>query len=222
MKPGTFAEGSGNSREIPGVFRGREAVNEILRTKNPGIIRQSAPRIGAAVVVDQLSSGRNSVLEIVTPKRKLFRVFDKIKQMRMRSRELMSAVHSECVIPDHPAPRGETDILREDLHFGGVFIADCEPESSRRLENSEDLFDPLPSPAEILVSTLLVVINVVLVPDIERRVRECEINASRWKLGQRLDAVPLDDRVEDIRLDSALHDRPLLVRPAQDGLKQLA
>src|ERR1700722_10549021 len=103
--------------------------------------------------------------------------------MRMRTRELVSTVHSERVIPDHPTPRGETNILREDLHLGGVLVTDCEPECSRRLENSEDLADPLPSPSEILVSTLLVVINVVFIPNIERGIRECEIHASRRKLG---------------------------------------
>ena len=131
MKPFTLDKRSGDSREVPGVFGRREAIGEILRAKNPGIIRQSTPRIGASVVVDQLASGRNSVLEIAVAKRKLFGVLDKIKHMRVRSRELVSTVHSECVIPDHPASRGETDLLRENLHFGGVFITDCEPERSR-------------------------------------------------------------------------------------------
>jgi hypothetical protein len=102
----------------------------------------------------------------------------------MRSRELACTVYAEGVIPDHPGPRRETDTLGEELHFGGVFIPDCKPESSRRLENPEDLLDPLPSPSEILVSILLVLINVVTVPYIERGVRECEINASPRKLGE--------------------------------------
>ena len=46
---------------------------------SPDLIRQSTARIGAAVVVNQLSSRRDSVFELATAKRKLFRVLYKVK-----------------------------------------------------------------------------------------------------------------------------------------------
>src|SRR5262249_46635979 len=135
----------------------------------------------------------------------------------VRSRELASTVHSERVIPDHPAPRREAKILAKHLDLGSVFIANRKPESPRRLENPADLLDPRLCPREILGSTFFVVINVVLVPNIERWICKCESDAFPGKLAQRSDAVPFDNRVEKMRRDAAPHDRPLLLRAAQDN-----
>jgi hypothetical protein len=115
--------------------------------------------------------------------------------MGVRAAELLLAVHTERVVPDYPAPAGEADFPGDELQFGGVFVADRQPESPRRLEDVKDPCDPLPRPVEIMLGLLRIVVDVVIVADVKRGVGEGEIDAARGDFFHPRDAVPFIDRV---------------------------
>ncbi len=73
----------------------------------------------------------------------------------MGAGELLFAVHPEGVIPDDPTAADQSAVLRDELEFGGIFVADSEPERAIGFENPDDFLDPLPGPVEVLVVSSL-------------------------------------------------------------------
>ena len=74
----------------------------------------------------------------------------------MRAREVRLAVDAERVVPDDPATAGESDFaLHAYFEFGGIFIADREPERTVVLQNTSNFTKPVISPAKIVVRLAL-------------------------------------------------------------------
>ena len=78
-------------------------------------------------------------------------IFDEMKQMSVRARELFLAVDSEGVIPDHPTAAVETNLLCFDFKFGCVLVADRQPERAIVFEYAMDLRHPLVRPLQVLI-----------------------------------------------------------------------
>ena len=58
-----------------------------------------------------------------------------------------------------------------------------------------DAADPLPTPVQVIFSRLLIVVDIVLIANIERRIGKHQINRTLLQLGQLLDTVALVDLV---------------------------
>ena len=113
VEAGALLEGAGDAGEVPDVLVGAEAVDDVLRADEPGIVREPAGRIRAGVAVDELA-GRGDA-DLVVVERAVLRVLDEVEEMRVRAAELIFAVHAEGVVPDDPAPASEADLLAEEL-----------------------------------------------------------------------------------------------------------
>ena len=117
--------------------------------------------------------------------------------MGVGAAELGAAVHPERVVPDDPTPTGEAEFAgREHLEFGRVLVADRQPERAVRAEHPLHAPDPPAGPREVVVGRAAVVVGVVVVADVERRVREREVDARVGQAREHLEAVTLMDGVE--------------------------
>jgi hypothetical protein len=86
------------------------------------------------------------------------------------------AVDAECVVPDDPVPHRQAQRVEPNLHLGGVLVADRHEERTRGTENAMHRRQPLLGPGEVVVAALVVVVDVVLVADVERRVGERQVH----------------------------------------------
>src|SRR5262249_50850999 len=86
------------------------------------------------------------------------------------------AIDAKRVVPDDPTANVEAELLRLDLQFGGIFVADREPERAIRLQDSMDGANPVTRPIEIMAVFLGVMIDVVVVANIERRISERQVD----------------------------------------------
>ncbi len=68
------------------------------------------------------------VVQIVAAKGETFRVFHKVKQVRVRAGELVRAVHAKRVIPNHPTAAVKASALSLQLELGGILVANRQPE----------------------------------------------------------------------------------------------
>jgi hypothetical protein len=66
--------------------------------------------------------------------------------------------------------------LHQDLQFGRILVADGQPERPVILQNPHHLADPLAAPVQVLVVVHVVAVHVILVADVERRIRESQID----------------------------------------------
>ena len=78
-----------------------------------------------------------------------------------------------------------------DLEFGGILVADGQPERAARFQDRDGLFDPLCAPIKIFSIFLAVVVLVVLVADVERGIGKDQIDRAGSDLLHQLDAVAL-------------------------------
>ena len=205
MPTGAFFECAADSREVPDVFVGGEIFGDVLRTEYPGVIRQAAFGMGAGVGVNELPSRWDA--DGIDIKREIARIFNEVKKMRVATGEFLFAMNAECVIPDHPAAATETKLLGDYFQFGGIFVADGEPESAVGAERAMDAGHPLARPIQIMVVRLTVVVNVVFVADVERRIGERQMHAAGLQLRQQLDAIALMNPIGFQRHDGDLRAR---------------
>ena len=126
--------------------------------------------------------------------------------MRMRAAELRFAIHAERVVPDHPTANVEADLLRLDLQFGRVFIADGQPERAVWLQSPMHGLNPVARPGQIMVVLLGVMINVVLVANIEGRIGEDQINRAGGQRVHLRDAITVMNPAEEIAKRRASHE----------------
>src|SRR3990172_4160700 len=99
-----------------------------------------------------------------------------MKQMRVRSAEGTNTIDAKRVVPDHPTTTGETALLLcQEFQFGSVLVANSQPKCTRRLQDFGNTPHPLSGPVEILLPGSLVVVHIVVVTDVERRIRKHKI-----------------------------------------------
>ena len=112
------------------MIRGESIVN-ILRAKDPGVVRKPTGRVGPAIGVDQLPGGRDT--DFILVKSVTLGILDEMEEVRVRAIELLRAIDAERVVPDHPAATSQLEVvLGEQLDLRGLFIADSDPESDGR------------------------------------------------------------------------------------------
>jgi hypothetical protein len=124
------------------------------------------------------------------------RVLHEVEQVGMRASELVFAMHSECVVPDDPAAALKADFLSRHFQFRRVFVSNGQPECSRGNEQAMELLHPLSTPLNVLILLQPIIVLVIIVPDIERRVGEGQVNALIRKSRQSFEAVAVVDAVE--------------------------
>jgi hypothetical protein len=70
-------------------------------------------------------------------------------------------------------------MFRCNLELGREFVADREPKSAARFQDSMDFRDPASAPSDVLIGILTIVVRVVFIANIERRIRKHEIDRRR-------------------------------------------
>ena len=93
-------------------------------------------------------------------------------------------------------------LLEHHLQFGGVLVADGQPERAVGLEHADDLGRPLAAPVEVVLALQPVVVDVVVVADVERRIGERQVDHAVAELLQPGDAVLVVEHVELFRQGS--------------------
>src|SRR5438552_1441409 len=112
--------------------------------------------------------------------------------MSVTATELLRAVHAKRVVPDYPTATSKAQFLLENqLQLSREFIADRQPECSRRFQNSFDAASPLPRPLEVLRRVIRIAVNVVFISYIERRVRKNQVDRAGIDSPKAFDAVTL-------------------------------
>ena len=199
---GAFLEGAADPRHVPGVALGGEAVLNVLRAENPGVVGKTAFGVGPGVEVDQLPRRGNADGLVVESK--TFGVLHEIKQVGMTAAELPGAVDPKRIVPDHPVSQRQPELaVEEDLHLGGILVADRQPERAVGLECTDDLATPRPGPVEVGLRFKTVVVDIVIIADVERGIGENQIDRSRRNPWEQLQAV---SRVQSIELQGPIAD----------------
>ena len=109
----------------------------------------------------------------------------------MGTTKTIYAIDPEGVVPDHPATAVEADFLGLDLQLGSVFVADGKPKRPIGFERSVDSSNPLSAPSQVVLFLFLVIVNIVLVADVERRVRKDKVDGSLIERLEKFDAIAL-------------------------------
>src|SRR5580692_9261144 len=110
-----------------------------------------------------------------------------MEEMRVAAAEFLGAIDSEGVIPHDPAAAMKTQVVLEcQLQLGRIVIANCQPKCAVRLQDTLDFPAPHPRPLDELLAGTTVFVNVVFIADVERRVREDEIDRFRLQLPKAL------------------------------------
>ena len=118
-----------------------------------------------------------------------------MKNMSVRAAEFEFTVHAEGVVPDHPASTVKANVLTDDFQFGGIVIADGQPERAGRFQGAIDFADPFSGPIEIFRRRFSVFVDVVFVANIERRISKREIDTTFVQLLHCRNAVQFMNRV---------------------------
>ena len=193
---GPLVESAAHTREVPGVFVGVEAIGKVLRSQDPGVVGQPSLGISPLVAVNQLPRRRHSKCGVVGVEGELVRVLGHVEQMGVGAAELVFAVDPESVVPDDPTAAGQSVLLlQHDLQLGRVLVSDGQPEGAVGLEHADDLGGPFTAPGQVSLAFQGVLIDVVVVPDVKRRVGERQIDRPVVDLFQPGDAVLVVDRV---------------------------
>jgi hypothetical protein len=110
VKSSSLFKRSIDTRKVPCVFIGIEAIHTILRSKDPSIVGESTLGIGARIGVDQLTCRGDSDLR--GDEGKVFGVFYEIEKMRVRAGEFVLTMYAKGVVPNDPIARMKADLLR--------------------------------------------------------------------------------------------------------------
>ena len=70
----------------------------------------------------------------------------------------------------------ESDLLGQQLQFGSILIANRQPKRAIVFQRSMSALDPVSAEVLIRLARLRVVVDIVFVPDVERRIRKHEID----------------------------------------------
>src|SRR5262249_12436287 len=110
--------------------------------------------------------------------------------MRVATTELLGAVNAERVIPDDPAATGKAEfLLKNELQFRGIFVADRQPERPCRLEDTMHRLAPCPRPVKVLLRVRTVIVDVVIISDVEGGISEDEVYRLQLQLVEAFDAI---------------------------------
>ena len=190
MKPRPLLERPAHPRKIPHVLLRLKCRRRILWPQNPRVVRQPPRRVRPRIGIHQLPRRRHP--DRIRIERERLRILDEMKNVRVAARKLRLAVHAERVVPDHPAPAAQPQLpLKEHLQLRRKIIPDRQPERPRRLERRHQRRPPLLRPLQILIRRHPVFIHVIVIPNIERRIRKRQVDRPRRQLPHPLDAIPV-------------------------------
>ena len=91
---------------------GGEAVGDVLRAEDPGVVGEPALGVGPRVGVDQLP--RRGDADRLVVEGEPLGVLHEVEQVGVAAAELLRAVDPERVVPDHPAPQRQAQLAVED------------------------------------------------------------------------------------------------------------
>ena len=174
---------------------GGEAVRDVLRAEDPGVVRQPALGVGPRVEVDQLP--RRGHADRLVVECETFGVLHEVEQVGVTTGELLRAVDPKRIVPDHPVPQRQAQLaVEQDLQLGRELVADRQPERAVGLEHTHDLAAPGQRPVQVGLGVAAVVVDIVIIADVERRVGENQVDRAVPNPAEQLQAVAVVEAVE--------------------------